>query len=42
MKRRNFIAMSLRSARFAQRVVRDKRAYDRKRAKRALKREDRE
>lgn len=39
MKQRNYIAMALRSRAFSQRVVKSKKAYDRKRAKTQLKRE---
>ena len=39
MKRRNYIAMSLRSPRFAKKVVKSRKAYDRKAAKASLRRE---
>jgi len=39
MKRRNFIAMSLRSPTFAPKVVKSKKGYDRKKAKLALRKE---
>jgi hypothetical protein len=33
MKRRNFVAMSLRSAKFSQKVVKSKKIYNRKKVK---------